>query len=101
MSAAKKARSADVLTQEVTPEQFARLATELRDTKKRMAELEARLRQREEEHMSRAQAARAARVGRAAQRAGLGVEAWLAYCKRVRHGDPTVLDEATKKRIAG
>jgi hypothetical protein len=58
-----------------------------------------RLRQREEESMSRAQAARAARIGRAASRAGMTVDAWMKYCERVGHDDPTMLDDKTKKRL--
>jgi hypothetical protein len=83
----------------VTEDQVLDLVKMLEEQKRKIAELEARLEQRESERMSRAKAAAAARIGRAASRAGMSVESWLRYCKRTGHDDPSRLDVRTKKRL--
>lgn len=69
------------------------LRRDLDDALLRIAQLEDRLRQREAETMSRAQAARAARIGRSAARAGVGTQEWVRRCNKAGRDPEFFLDK--------
>ena len=96
MMAAQKKKPEEI--PEVHPEDFQGIVQALDATTKKLAslqdtiaDLEEKLRVRDEEHLSRAAAARVARISLAMRRYGFpgDRDEWVKFCKRIKWPDPT------------
>ena len=81
----------------ITDSQIRELVALVEEQARLIADINARLSKTEQTNLEKA---RMGRIGRAAARAGMTVEAWLKHCERIGNPDPTLLDEKTRKRIA-